>query len=126
VTKDYRSDRMESPEGRGVAKRAWDSYVGAVSRKIDGRRIPIVSAAAEPVVREHLADLLGFWVLWHLYGGFEGLERYGFHRATIYRKVKRFRDLFGVHPDEYEMPGIEIDRDAYWSSATKKVGRRPS
>jgi hypothetical protein len=116
---------MESPEGRGIAKRGWDAYVGAIARKIDGRRIPIVSRAVEPVVREHLADMLGFWVLWHLYGGFEGLERYGFHRATIYRKVKRFRDLFGVHPDEYEMPGVKLDRDAYWSGEQKKVGPQP-
>ena len=32
---DFRSDRMESPEGRGIARRAWDSYAGAVEQGDD-------------------------------------------------------------------------------------------
>ena len=36
-----------------------------------------------------VADLFGFWLLWHLEGGFEGLERLGMNRATIYRKINR-------------------------------------
>ena len=27
---DFRSDRMESPEGKGIARRAWDAYASAV------------------------------------------------------------------------------------------------
>ena len=46
-------------------------------------------------------DLVGFYVLWHLYGGFDNLEEYGFHQATLYRKINRFRQAFGQHPDEF-------------------------
>jgi hypothetical protein len=46
-----------------------------------------------------VADLIGFWALWHLEGGFEGVECFGYSQATIYRKVKRFRRVFGAHPE---------------------------
>ena len=30
--KDFRSDRMPSPEGTGIARRAWEAYVKQVGR----------------------------------------------------------------------------------------------
>jgi hypothetical protein len=96
MTPDFRSDPMETPEGQGVAKKAWEAYVK-----------------------------IGFWVMWHLYGGFEGLVEFGMNKSTIWRKVARFRKMTGEHPDVFVMPGIEIDQKTYWSSSTKKVGRPP-
>jgi hypothetical protein len=65
---DFRSDRMETPDGRGIARRAWEGYVGAVT--------DVTTPAIEPVVRKYAAssvvDLVGFWAVWHLEGGFEG------------------------------------------------------
>ena len=60
---------------------------------------------AEAVVED--AELIGFWVAWHRAGGFAGLESGGWHRATIYRKIRRFRARFGDHPDEYR---FELDQ----------------
>jgi len=74
---------------------------------------------------EIVEDLIGFWVMWHLYGGFEGLQRFGMHQSTIWRKVARFRKVTGQHPDEFEMPGISIDPKAYWTAPGTKVGRHP-
>ena len=88
---------MESPEGRGVALRAWHSYVAAVSK--------VTTPALKPLVRMYAAgsitDLVGFWAVWHLEGGFEGLRGLGMSRASIYRRVSLFRRTMGVHPDEY-------------------------
>ena len=106
---DFRSDRMDSPEGRGIARRAWEGYVGAVGK--------VATPAIKPLVRKYAAgsivDLIGFWAVWHLEGGFEGLLRMGMSRASIYRKIKLFRIAFGAHPDEYEMPGISLDLVAF-------------
>ena len=106
---DFRSDRMESPEGRGKARRAWDSYANAVG-KVTG---PALKPVLGPFVRRYAAgsivDLVGFWAVWHLEGGFEGLQRLGMSRASIYRRIKLFRVAFGAHPDEFEMPGITLD-----------------
>ena len=60
-------------------------------------------------------ELVGFWVLWHAEGGFEGMRRVGMSEATIWRRVKAFRDAFGKHPDDYEFPGLSIDLDRYWT-----------
>jgi AraC-like DNA-binding protein len=80
---------------------------------------PVVEPLLRPLFKKlavtQVADLIGFWTLWHLEGGFEGLERIGMHRSTIFRKVKRFRAIFGVHPDEYTMPGVTLDPSTYWS-----------
>ena len=122
---DFRSDRSESAEGKGIAKRARDAYERSARRALRPVLEPVVEPGARAAGRAVVEDLVGFWVLWHLYGGFEGLERYGFHRATIFRKVKRFRQLFGAHPDEYSFPGITLDPKAYWESASMKVGPRP-
>jgi hypothetical protein len=106
---DFRHDPMETREGKGVAKRAWDAYASGVRRA--GK--PIIEPLAGRVSAAVVTDLLGFWLTWHLEGGFEGLEAIGMHRATIFRKVSRFRSVFGKHPDEFEMPGVTIDLDTY-------------
>lgn len=100
---------MESPEGRGKARQAWDAYVGAVGK--------VSTPALRPLVHMYaagsMADLIGFWVVWHLEGGFAGLRAMGMSRASIYRRIKLFRIAFGAHPDEFEMPGITLDIAAH-------------
>ena len=106
---DFRSDRMPSPEGKGIARRAWDAYVAGVE-KVAGPAIqPLARKAAVPV----MLDLMGFWLAWHLEGGFEGLQRLGMSRASIYRRISLFRRTLGVHPDEFKYPGVKIDIKAY-------------
>jgi hypothetical protein len=103
---------MPSPEGKGIARRAWDAYAKAVNKQL----IP----AARPLIRKlsaaKAADLLGFWLVWHLEGGFEGLERGGMSRATIYRRINLFRKVTGTHPDEFELAGVTLDIAAYQES----------
>ena len=100
---DYRSDRMPSAEGRGNAR-------GAVDRLLDAHpdwaeRIPF---ARQLGVKTAIASL-GFWLVWQCAGGFEGLRRLGMPETTIWRYVKNFREGFWVHPDEFTMPGIDLD-----------------
>ena len=113
---DFRSDRMDSPEGHGVARRAWEGYVEAVGK--------VTTPAIKPLVRKYAAgsivDLVGFWAVWHLEGGFEGLQRMGMSRASIYRRIKLFRVAFGAHPDEFVMPGIRLDLVAFREGFAEK------
>jgi hypothetical protein len=104
---DFRSDRMESPEGKGIARRAWDAYAEAIENS------PVAQTFARKLAIPVSTDLLGFWLLWHLEGGFEGMRRLGMSRATIYRRIKMFRTLMGSHPDEYTVPGVTLDVAAY-------------
>ncbi len=116
---------MDTAEGKGRARSAWEAYVGVIDKHVTPAVAPFVKPAVEPVARQVVEDLVGFWVLWHLYGGFEGLERFGMHPSTIWRKVARFRKVTGEHPDEFEMPGIQIDAKAYWAASGLKVGDEP-
>ena len=52
---------------------------------------------------------------WHLAGGFDNLEGGGWHRATIFRKVRRFRAAYGAHPDGFVFPWMQLDLDTAWS-----------
>lgn len=114
---DFRSDPSDSPEGKGRARRAWDAYVSGVNAYV----MPAVTPVLEPSIKrwatKHTADLVGFWVVWHLHGGFEGMVNVGMHPTTVWRKVKRFRLVFGEHPDTFQMPGVTIDPVAYWEAA---------
>lgn len=108
---DFRSDRMESPEGKGIARRAWDAYANTVNRAAE--RTGVVSLLARKVAPPVAIDLIGFWAVWHIEGGFEGMQRLGMSRSSIYRRISLFRRVMGVHPDEYELPGVSIDHAAY-------------
>jgi len=60
-----------------------------------------------------VVDLFGFWLLWQLEGGYDGLRRLGMSRSAIYRRIKLFRTMTGMHPDEYVLPGVETDVQTY-------------
>lgn len=110
---DFRSQRMATSEGRGRARRAWDAYVRAVDKHAMPVMGPVVGPVARPLAAAATADLLGFWLVWHLEGGFEGLRRIGMSRSAIYRRISWFRQVSGQHPDEYEVPGVTFDLAAY-------------
>ncbi len=114
---DFRSARMESPEGKGIARRAWDAYAAAVNNVTRPYVEPFARKVAVPVAM----DLAGFWLLWHVEGGFDGLRRMGMSRSSIYRRISLFRKAFGVHPDEYEMPGVRLDITKYQTTPAVPV-----
>ena len=107
--KDFRADRMPSPEGHGVARanfrRAWDAYAKALE--------PVSKPVARWAAVRWTEDLLGFWLMWHLEGGFEGLQRLGMSRSAVYRRISSFRKVFHEHPDVYRLPGVTLDLEAY-------------
>lgn len=112
---DFRTEPMESREGRGIAARAWDAYAKGVRKAAT----PLVEPLAGAVARKYVVDLAGFWLVWHLQGGFEGMRRLGMSEVTIYRKLKRFRQVYKQHPDEFQLPGVTLDPKAYWSAGTR-------
>jgi len=107
---DYRSERMASPEGLGNARRTFEEVTSELTASA---RSPLLRPIARRFAGPLAMDIAGFWLLWHLEGGFEGLLRLGMSRASIYRRIKEFRSTMGMHPDEYEMPGVTLDLEAY-------------
>jgi hypothetical protein len=125
---DFRSDRSESPEGRGIAygrsAAFWKSLPeGVKARAAEEATVTVSTLEDYPaLVRDQVstsvvedAELIGFWVAWHKAGGFGGLEAGGWHRATIYRKIRRFRARFGAHPDEHRFEWIKLDLRRAWT-----------
>ena len=112
VVVDFRSDPSESAEGKGIARRTWDAY----ALKVDQMMRPALDPVAAAWGRKLTEELVGFWVMWHSLGGFEGLQRFGMHKTTIWRKVKKFRMVLGQHPDEYKFEGITIEPTKLWDA----------
>jgi hypothetical protein len=107
---DFRSERMPSPDGHGNAKaawrRAWDAYSAAVG--------PVLEPAVRPIARTVTFDAMGFWLAWHLEGGFEGMQsRLGMSRSAIYRRLSLFRRATGKHPDDWKLAGVQINVEEY-------------
>lgn len=118
LPEDFRSDRMSSPEGKGIARRAWEQYAATVNR-VAG---PAVQPLAERIAAPMAVDLMGFWLVWHLEGGFAGLRRIGMSRSSIYRRIKMFRRAYGQHPDEFRLAGVRLDLAEYaavWGQSPK-------
>ncbi|MGE0880961.1 MAG: hypothetical protein AB7L13_08165 [Acidimicrobiia bacterium] len=116
---DFRADPSATPEGKGRARAMWDAY----ARRVNSVALPLLEPSIERLAKSMTVDLVGFWVMWHLNGGFEGMVEYGMHPTTVWRKVRRFRMAFGVHPDEFRCPGIELDPVKYWDDARKRSVR---
>ena len=114
---EVRAKRSPSPDGQGIAKgrfeRAWDAYEGAVrpfTDPIAKRLTPLLM----PLARGATFDLLGFWVSWHMLGGYEGMQEHlGMSRSAVYRRITLFRKVFGEHPDVYRFQGITLDVEAF-------------
>jgi hypothetical protein len=123
---DFRSERSASPEGAGRARnaleKAWDAYHSAnkaVNKPLFAA-FPWVKRLFRGQTATAATDLFGFWLLWRLLGGFEGLqENLGMSRSTIYRKISAFRSVFGEHPDVYEFPGVTVDVEAFIEGLAK-------
>lgn len=100
---------MPSAEGHGKARAAWDAY----ATWVDKYTRPAVEAVAGKAIRSYsvgkVGDLVGFWVMWHAYGGFQGLMDQGMSHTTITRRVKLFRMAFKAHPDDFVFPGLDLD-----------------
>jgi hypothetical protein len=131
---DFRSDPSESPEGRGIAygrsAAFWKSLPDGVRAEVSQEATLTVGSIEEypPFVRDQVtktvvedAELIGFWVAWHKAGGFGGLEAGGWHRATIYRKIRRFRARFGTHPDEHRFEWIKLDLRRAWTEELEEA-----
>jgi hypothetical protein len=63
--------------------------------------------------------------MWHLHGGFEGLRKLGMSRSAIYRRVKLFRRYMRAHPDEFDLPGVSFDVEAYLKAGAADAGGEP-
>ena len=120
---DFRANRMPSPEGIGNAKKAFQSAWAKYAKALE----PITGKVAQPITENVTFDLLGFWVMWQLLGGFEGLQKpiseggLGMSRSAVYRRVSMFRKALGSHPDEFKLSGVTIDVEAYlkdWAAKT--------
>jgi hypothetical protein len=112
---DFRSEKSQSFEGLGRARQRWEAFLDScepsvVDAAFDGRQ-----NALGPRWAKETSELVGFWVAWHVAGGFEALERAGWNRATIFRKIRRFRAVFGAHPDEHQFSFLELQPHRYWN-----------
>lgn len=115
---------MDSQEGLGIAYRAWRKYVDLVGKGT--KKVPATywDRVLRPYGIRTATDMMGFWLAWHLHGGFEGLLQMGMPRRTIYRHISRFREVTGVHPDEFTLDGVTIDVEAYLKGSGKKISNR--
>ncbi|MHB8439974.1 MAG: hypothetical protein ACYDD4_12550 [Acidimicrobiales bacterium] len=102
----------------GAARARWASYCERTEEALfdlaqEGEelyeKLPEEMQITEISSAIDLAELAGFWVAWHLAGGFAGLERWGWNRSTIFRKVRRFRAVFDQHPDTYRFSWLRAD-----------------
>lgn len=122
--RDYRSDKMDSLEGAGTARARFHAHV---ERMPDGYfeladegldlydHLPTEARSREVTSAIELSELVSFWLSWHLAGGFAGLERAGWNRSTIFRKLRRFRAAIGEHPDSYRFAWLDVDWERAWT-----------
>src|SRR6204780_5430729 len=55
------------------------------NRRITPFLEPALKPASDPLARQSVEDMIGFWVMWHLYGGFEGFVFFKYPKTTIFQ-----------------------------------------
>lgn len=127
---DFRSNKMESLEGEGLARGRRHTFYERIDERVisaaeDGQRAlaELPDEATEDLAESAVerAELAAFWMAWHLAGGFAGLQREGYDRSTIFRKVKRFRMVLGEHPDTYRFSWLKIDFAQAWDEEISRL-----
>jgi hypothetical protein len=129
---DFRSERMPSPEGEGRAKSALESAYTTYykANKSFNERLfgafPELREALRGYSGARLLDLLGFWLMWRISGGFEGTQKaLGISKSQMYRRIALFREAFGEHPDVYEFPGITVDPVEFLAGMSERLRPKP-
>ena len=114
---DFRADKSDTAEGAAKAAGRRAAYQGRLDEDVLAEAFPMSALddhGLPDFVRDDIAadameqsELIGFWVAWHLAGGFTALEEGGWHRATIFRKV-----------------GVSAPATAWTSTSTRFPGSR--
>ena len=122
---------MPTPEGEGRAKSAMESAYETYfkANKAVNRRLfaafPELRSALRGYTAARMFDLFGFWLLWRLMGGFEGMQKsLGLSRTGMFRRIAAFREVFGEHPDVYEFPGVTIDPAEFLAGMSKQFPKK--
>lgn len=128
---DFRSERMPSPEGAGRAREAgveaWGTYyrLNKVANNFIYAIFPGLRTALKGYTSAKIFDLFGFWLCWHLFGGFEGVSKaMGLSRSGIFRRIALFRQVFGEHPDVYQFPGVTVDQAEFLIGMSQRKPRK--
>lgn len=67
-----------------------------------GGQIPGVSPVAHGIARNTVQRLLGFYVLWHIFGGQQALMSSGaVSTSSCYRQMHEFRHVFGCDVQDW-------------------------
>jgi hypothetical protein len=120
---DFRAKRSYSPEGDANATARFSAWAHSNLDPIvdpepsDGYGMERLAERdrdrmAARAIKE--SELIGFWIAWHRVGGFARLERAGWDRSTIFRKIRRFRTFYGIHPDDATFPWLGADFERAW------------
>jgi len=122
---DFRAEPSVSPEGEAKAASRYSAWAEAnldpitssepLEEKYGWDKLAGVDRdlMAARVIKE--SDLISFWLSWHRAGGFAQLERGGWDRSTIFRKIRRFRTYYGIHPDDATIPWLNPDFERAWT-----------
>lgn len=65
--------------------------------------LPLITPALKAWAGHRVTRLLGFWMLWHTYGGLDGIVETGIMpSSTAYKQRKEFRETFGVKVEDWD------------------------
>jgi hypothetical protein len=89
---------------RTYAGGLWDTYLGVVQA--------VAGPAVSQVAASTVSRLVGFWVMWHLTGGYEGMRSLGWGKTATWKNRIQFRDVFGVDVEDF-MP-VQREQVIQW------------
>lgn len=84
-----------SPKPQPAAPAELWEVLGAVAGKLPG-----VEAASNSFARGTIQRLLGFWMMWHMFGGLDGVD-VAYTRSSAYRQKVEFYAVFKMPVEDF-------------------------
>lgn len=78
---------------RVTAQGLWDTYMGVVQG--------VAGPAVGQIAASTVTRLVGFWLMWHLMGGYEGMRALGWGKTATWKNRIQFREVFGVEVEDF-------------------------
>lgn len=93
----------------GKKKRAeeatlWDLYIEKIGT--------VIGPAAKSMAISRVQDMVGFWFMWHMFGGDKGLRALGYAHVSLWRQHKMFEAVIGV-PVEDAWPDMKVAMQSF-------------
>jgi len=77
-----------SKKKKAAEANLWDRYMRTIET--------VIGPSAKSIAALRVQDMVGFWFMWHMFDGDNGLKLLGYNRTSLWRQHRLFEAVIGT------------------------------